>query len=456
MTNVEARMTNDVRNPKLEIGNTNSLKVAARRVMERCADLAGCTQRTGEITRLFCSEAMREAHDKLRRWMEAASLRCRLDPAGNLIGRLETQLSNGEARRRVLLLGSHLDTVVNAGKYDGVLGVMLGVAVAELIAESKAELPFALDVIGFSEEEGVRYQTPYIGSRAMIGDLPAELLAKTDSDGVSMAEALKSFGADPARMAEAKYDPREVIAYIEPHIEQGPVLELEKLPVGIVTGIAGQTRAQFQFIGTAGHAGTVPMNARHDALVAAVRLVTAAREIAGRREGVVATVGQLTVSPNVANVIPGEVNLRLDVRHLDDDARDATFREITHQAAVIAEAEEVEFDMLWSQTQPSVKCQAEMIDQLERSVVEAGIQPFRLPSGAGHDAAIMAKRFPTAMLFIRCAGGLSHHPDESVSEADVATALDILLRFVKNLAAENCATDKLSAAPHPSPLVPHP
>jgi allantoate deiminase len=456
MTNVEARMTNEVRNPKLEMGNANSLKAAARRVMERCADLAGCTQRTGEITRLFCSDAMREAHGKLRRWMEAAGLRCRLDPAGNLIGRLESQISNGDPRRRVLLLGSHLDTVVNAGKYDGVLGVMLGVAVAELIAESKAELPFALDVIGFSEEEGVRYQTPYIGSRAMIGDLPAELLAKTDGDGVSMAEALKLFGADPARMGEAKYDPRDVIAYIEPHIEQGPVLELGKLPVGIVTGIAGQTRAQFQFVGSAGHAGTVPMNARHDALVAAARLVTAVREIAGRREGAVATVGQLTVAPNVANVIPGEVNLRLDVRHLEDDARDATFREITHQAAVIAEEEEVEFDMPWSQSQPSLKCHTEMIGRLEQSVVEAGIQPFRLASGAGHDAAIMARRFPTAMLFLRCASGLSHHPDESASETDVATALDVLLRFVKDLATETSAPDVPSLIPRPSPLTPHP
>ena len=429
MTNVEARMTNEVRNPKLEIGNTNSLKVAARRVMERCADLAGCTHRTGEITRLFCSEAMREVHGKLRRWMEAAGLRCRLDPAGNLIGRLETQLSNGDPRRRVLLLGSHLDTVVNSGKYDGVLGVMLGLAVAELIAESKAELPFALDVIGFSEEEGVRYQTPYIGSRddwRLAGGIAGEDRRRRRIDGRGAEIVRRRSYADGGSEIRSA----QVVAYIEPHIEQGPVLELEKLPIGIVTGIAGQTRAQFQFVGAAGHAGTVPMNARHDALVAAARLVTAVREIAGRREGAVATVGQLTVVPNVANVIPGEVNLRLDVRHLDDDARDATFREITHQAAVIAEEEEVEFDMLWSQSQPSVKCHAEMIGRLEQSVVEAGIQPFRLPSGAGHDAAIMAKRFPTAMLFVRCAGGLSHHPDESVDETDVARALEVLQRFV--------------------------
>ena len=198
------------------------------------------------------------------------------------------------------------------------------------------------------------------------------------------------------------------------------------------------------------------MSARRDALVAAARLITAVREIAGRREGAVATVGQLQVSPNIGNVIPGEVKLRLDVRHLDDDARDATFREITHQAAVIAEEEEVEFDMLWNQTQLSVKCDPDLANRLEQAVEEAGIQPFRLPSGAGHDAAMMAKRFPTAMLFVRCAGGLSHHPDEAVSEGDVATVLDVLLRFVKNLAAKTSATDAKSPVARPAPLVPHP
>ncbi len=198
------------------------------------------------------------------------------------------------------------------------------------------------------------------------------------------------------------------------------------------------------------------MSARRDALVAAARLITAVREIAGRREGAVATVGQLQVSPNIGNVIPGEVKLRLDVRHLDDDARDATFREITHQAAVIAEEEEVEFDMLWNQTQLSVKCDPDLANRFEQVVAEVGIQPFRLPSGAGHDAAMMAKRFPTAMLFVRCAGGLSHHPDEAVSEGDVATALDVLLRFVKNLAAKTSATDAKSpvARPAPSSLTP--
>jgi allantoate deiminase len=449
-------MSKEIRSTNVECPNASSLNTAARRVIERCAELANCTQRPGEITRVFCSSAMHEAHDKLHRWMKDAGLRCRLDAAGNLIGRLDPRLPDDESQRRILLVGSHLDTIVNAGKYDGILGVMLGLAVAELIAESREELPFQLDVIGFSEEEGVRYQTPYIGSRAVIGDLPAELLTKTDVDGMSIAEALKSFGADPERLAQAKYDPREVIAYIEPHIEQGPVLELKGLPVGIVSGIAGQTRAEFQFVGSAGHAGTVPMSARRDALVAAARLVTAVRDIAGRRDGAVATVGQLQVSPNIGNVIPGEVKLRLDVRHLDDDARDATFREITHQAAVIAEEEEVEFDMLWNQTQLSVKCDPDLANRLEQVIAEAGIQPFRLPSGAGHDAAIMAKRFPTAMLFVRCAGGLSHHPDEAVSEGDVATALDVLLRFVKNLAAKTSATDGKSPFAHPAPLVPHP
>jgi allantoate deiminase len=170
----------------------------------------------------------------------------------------------------------------------------------------------------------------------------------------------------------------------------------------------------------------------------------------------VATVGQLTVAPNVSNVIPGEVNLRLDVRHLDDDARDATFREITHQAAVIAEEQGIEFDMLWTQSQPSVKCDSGLAKRLEQAVAETGVQPFGIASGAGHDAAIMAKQFPTAMLFVRCAGGISHHPDESVNEADVATAIEVLLRFVMNLAIETGDTENAASNPHSAPLVPHP
>jgi allantoate deiminase len=227
-----------------------------------------------------------------------------------------------------------------------------------------------------------------------------------------------------------------VIAYIEPHIEQGPVLELEGLPVGIVSGIAGQMRACFQFLGRAGHAGTVPMTARHDALAAAAQFICEIEEFALTRPGLTATVGQIAVAPNVSNVIPGEVNLRLDLRHIDDEMREAAFRQITHQAAVIAEDRELEFDLTSVEHHCAVRCDAALTDLLEQSVEQSGIRPLRLASGAGHDAVIMSRKFAAAMLFIRCAGGISHHPDESVSETDIAAALGVLWRFVMKLASQ--------------------
>jgi allantoate deiminase len=364
--------------------------------------------------------------------MESAGLECRIDPAANLVGRLAA--NRDAALAPSLLIGSHLDTVVNAGKFDGILGVLMGLAIAEMLVESKTALPFSLDIIAFSEEEGVRYETPYIGSRAMVGELPHELLRKPDPDGIALADALRAFGANPDRLPEAVYPAEQVLAYIEPHIEQGPVLELEGLPVGIVSGIAGQTRAAFQFLGRAGHAGTVPMTARHDALAAAAQFICEVEEFALTRPGLTATVGQIAVDPNVSNVIPSEVNLRLDLRHIDDETREAAFRQITHQAAVIAEDRELEFDLTSVEHHSAISCDPNLTDLLEQSVEQSGIRPLRLPSGAGHDAVIMSHKFSVAMLFIRCAGGVSHHPDESVTETDVAAALGVLWRFVMTLA----------------------
>jgi allantoate deiminase len=408
---------------------------AVRRALERCDELAACTDRPGEVARLFCTPAMQAAHEKVRGWMQAAKLETRLDAAGNLIGSLRSASPGAKS----LLIGSHLDTVVNAGKYDGILGVMLGLALAELANEAGLELPFHLDVIAFSEEEGVRCSMPYIGSKAVVGDLAADVLARKDAAGITLADALRNFGCDPTKIASAAINSNSVLAYLEPHIEQGPVLERERLPVGVVTGIAGQTRATFQFTGRAGHAGTVPMDCRHDALAAAAQFILAVETLGRSRTGLVATVGQIETIPNVSNVIAGEVVLRLDVRHLHDDERDAAFRELTHQAALIAEEREIEFDMTAVNHHPAIECSVEQIKLLEQSVVDAGIRPFKLPSGAGHDAVIMSKRFPIAMLFIRCAGGVSHHPDESVIDADVAVALDVLWRTVLKLAAQSSA-----------------
>jgi allantoate deiminase len=250
-----------------------------------------------------------------------------------------------------------------------------------------------------------------------------------------MADALRNFGCNPG-LPDATYSGDQAVAYVEPHIEQGPVLELEGRPVGIVSGIAGQTRACFQFLGRAGHAGTVPMAARHDALAGAAEFICEIEEFARNRPGLTATVGQVAVAPNVSNVIPGEVNLRLDLRHVDDETREAAFRQITHQAAVIAEERELEFDLTSVEHHCAVRCDAGLTDLLEQSVEQCGIRPLRLPSGAGHDAVIMSRKFPVAMLFVRCAGGVSHHPDESVSESDVAAALRVLWQFVMKLASQ--------------------
>jgi allantoate deiminase len=441
----EVRMTNNALNPAAETRRAQAMRQAVQRVMCRCDQLAGCTDRPGEITRLFCSPAMRAAHAALRGWMEAAGMHCRLDPAGNLIGRLEPEgvASTGSTPAShstlpALLIGSHLDSVVNAGKYDGTLGVLLGLAVAEIAAEVKIEMPFALEIIGFSEEEGVRYQSPYFGSRALVGDVPVELLERQDANGIALASALGSFGGNPDRLAQCVYRAEQVVAFIEPHIEQGPTLDDESIPVGVVTGIVGQSRASLHFVGRAEHAGTVPMASRHDALAAAAHFMVELEHFAAETSGLVATIGRVEVLPNVANVIPGEVRLRLDLRHADDERRLAAFREVVRRADVIAHERGLECKLLDVQEEGRVDLDITCTRLLEQSVLDAGVRPVRLPSGAGHDAVVMARYFSTAMLFVRCAGGVSHRPDESVSESDVRVALDVLCRFVEKL-AESCA-----------------
>lgn len=406
---------------------------AAARVVERSQRLAECSDSDAGLTRLFCSSAMADAHARLGGWMNEAGLRVRADAAGNLIGR------RGADAARKLLIGSHLDTVVNAGKYDGALGVLLGVAVSELCRDGECDLPFALDVVGFSEEEGIRYQTPYIGSRAIAGDLRLgdPLLERLDDRGVRLGDALASFGCDIAQLNAAAYSPAEVLAFIEPHIEQGPVLEQENRPVGVVEAIAGQTRACFRFIGETGHAGTVPMGARRDPLPAAARFVVAVEQIALTRAGTMATVGRMDLLPNVANVIPEQVAVRIDLRNADDTHREACFVAIHRAAMKLAEERGVECRLEWVEQQKATPCDGGSVDLLAACVADEGIAPKRMVSGAGHDAVVMASRFPSSLLFVRCRGGLSHHPDESATEDDILVALRVLWRAVVRLAARH-------------------
>ncbi len=375
----------------------------ARKVMRRCDELGRVSEETGCLTRTFASPAMKRANKLVGSWMRQAGMTVREDAAFNLIGRL----SSAKRGAKTVIIGSHLDTVRNAGKYDGPLGVLLGIAVAQRLRGH--ELPFHLEVAGFSDEEGVRYHTTYLGSRAMLG-----LLTKSD------LQTIAEKGIEKARRPLG-----ELLAYLEVHIEQGPVLQQEKCPLGVVTAIAGQTRIRAAFTGRAGHAGTTPMNLRKDALCASAEVILAAEKL-----GVVATVGQCTVDPGVSNVIPGKTTFSLDVRDAKDAKRKAACARLHRLALSVARSRGLRLEWKIVQETPTAPMDRKLTALLRRA---AGQAPL-LPSGAGHDAAEMALACPSAMLFVRCKDGISHHPDESVRTADVAGALDALTRAVLELA----------------------
>jgi allantoate deiminase len=403
---------------------------AAKLIMARIEALARITDEPGRITRTFASPAMRRANDLVSSWMRGAGMPTRVDAIGNLIGRYE-----GEKRgAKSLLLGSHLDTVRNAGKFDGPLGVILAIACVQELHRKKIRLPFAIEVIGFADEEGVRYQTAYLGSRALAGTFDAKDLARKDADGISMADAIRKFGGTPSKLKSARPDPKKLLGYIEAHIEQGPVLEKENLAVGIVTAIAGQSRFAITFTGRAGHAGTTPMNLRQDALCAAAEFISAAECFAGKKSGLVATVGQLRVEPGASNVIPGVAALTLDVRHQNDSIRVASCQALARMVKKIASTRGLKVSCRLIQETDSVPCSYKFSILLKRAVKKHQCRVLALPSGAGHDAAVMGRITPAAMLFIRCKGGISHHPDESVQLRDVGVALETLSDFVRLLA----------------------
>jgi allantoate deiminase len=398
----------------------------AQRIVQRLDELARCTDDPPRLARLAYSPAMQRAHALVGGWMREAGLAVRVDAVGNLVGRRE----GAQSGAKTLLLGSHLDTVRAAGRFDGALGVLLALA----CAEERCALPFALEVLGFIDEEGVRFQSTYLGSRALAGTLKERDLATVDADGVSLREAIRAFGGDPDGLAEERRDPGSLLGYVEAHLEQGPVLEAANQPLGVVSAIAGQTRAKVTFIGQAGHAGTVPMALRADALCAAAEFVTGTENIARATPGLVATIGQLSVAPGAGNVIPGEATLSVDVRHQDDTVRGAAMARLQEALGRIAATRRIRGEWATVQDTPAVQCDPALTDRLIQAV---GRDAPLLASGAGHDAAALAALCPVAMLFVRCRGGVSHHPDELVSEADIAAALAALLRLLDLLAAEH-------------------
>jgi allantoate deiminase len=400
---------------------------AAARIMQRLEALAALTADPPRLTRVFLSDEHRRANELVARWMGEAGMRARVDAMANVTGRVEGRTGGLPA----LMLGSHLDTVRDAGRYDGMLGVVTAIECAHHI--DAGVLPFALEVVGFSDEEGVRFGSTLLGSRAMAGTLDLKVLEATDREGESMANALQKFGLDPGRVGSAARRREELLAYVELHIEQGPVLERAGLAVGCVTSINGATRLQLQMRGMAGHAGTVPMGARRDALAAAAEVILAVEQRCSQEPYLVGTVGRIDASPGAVNVIPGECRFTIDVRAPEDSRRDQAVADIRAAVADIAVRRGIHVSIAVMHDSPASPCAPWLMQQIDAAIAAQGIAPQRLPSGAGHDAMAMAAIADTGMIFVRCAGGISHHPQESITLEDAQVGFETLYRLVRNL-----------------------
>jgi allantoate deiminase len=428
----------------LESVSSATILALSQQALERCDILALHTEEPGKITRTFLSKPAHEVQAKLETWMKEAGLITQVDAVGNVIGRLE----GSSPSAKTLLIGSHVDTVPNAGRYDGILGVMLGIAVARALDGHK--LPFALEIIAFSEEEGVRFNVPFIGSRAVVGSVDRALLEKTDALGTSVAQAIVDYGLNPEHIPSAAYKPSEVLGYLEVHIEQGPILESRQAPLGLVEAIVGQTRVNLEFRGQAAHAGTTPMNLRKDALVVASALVLEAERIAKTIPGLVATVGTLEVENGAGNIIPGRVHATLDVRHADDVTRERAVADLLDFAWHTGQRRKVNLEHQIKLEQHAVPMDSLLTEFLADALEDCGFKNrasvptlqtslekvasvHRLTSGAGHDAMILGAFTRATMLFVRSPRGLSHHPDEAVIPGDVKAALTVMLEFLRKL-----------------------
>lgn len=402
----------------------------AARVIARCRELALVTDVPGETTRLYLSPATKDAHTLVGWWMRQAGLDVRVDDAGSLRG-LRRAAGDLQEDLPTLVLFSHLDTVPNAGAFDGPLGVLLGLAAIEELAGEA--LPFHIELIAFSEEEGIRFSFPFLSSLAAIGALTTEHLERKDTQGMTVRDAISAFGLRPEQIGSTALLRPGTRAALEVHIEQGPVLESEDLPLGVVDTIIGQSRLQLTFTGQSNHAGTTPMPLRRDALVAAAQWIVEVDKFASNYKQLVATVGRIEALPGAVNVVPGEVKLSLDVRHPSDESRHAAVARLLTKAEHIAASRGVRISVKVLSEQGAVPMSTALADGLAAAAEITGFRAKRMYSGAGHDAMILAPHVPTAMLFVRSPGGLSHHPDELVHEEDVEAALATMLELVQRL-----------------------
>ena len=407
---------------------TGDRKAAAETVIARCRKLATLTEEPGRTTRTFLSPLMRDVHREIAAWLEPLGAEIKIDAAGNFRAIYSAKETNAPR----LLIGSHLDTVPDAGCFDGILGVVLGVALLETLHGD--HLPFAIELLGFSEEEGVRFGAPFIGSRAVVGTLDEDLLSREDKRGITVRRAIEDFGLRPGEIPDARLM-GEILGYLEFHIEQGPVLDELGLPLAAVEAIVGQSRLELTFIGRANHAGTTPMHSRQDAIAGAAEWIAMVEKEGRRVSGLVATVGKIDAKPGARNVIAGEATVTLDVRHRDDEIRVRAVHELVRQAEEIAKRRRLSLRRGAELSQPSVAMDPQLVAQIEDAIRKAGCEPHRMVSGAGHDAMILAEKFPAAMIFVRSPLGISHSPEENVTVEDVEKAIGAGANLLEQLAS---------------------
>lgn len=402
----------------------------ANTILQRIDALASISEEPGVITRTFGTEAFIKGRTLVAHWMQEAGLQTHIDHIGNVRGRLQSPRTNA----KTLVIASHIDTVINAGKFDGPLGVLIGLNLLEQLIQQGKPLPFHIELIAFCDEEGCRFHTTYLGSKVVAGHFDDNLLNKQDAGGTSLQEVIQAMGGNPALLQEDAIPGNNWLAYFEIHIEQGPVLFEKEVPVGIVTAIAGQKRIAITFKGEAGHAGTVPMHMRNDALCAAAEFILEVERFAASNlQQVVATVGTLQITHAASNVIPGEVHCTLDLRSPNQQVLNSCFTHLEQLGSAICQQRKIEFSWNLVQESNPVTCNAALNHLLGQSVQQSGYDLIKLVSGAGHDAVAIAPVAPVAMLFVRCYKGISHNPLENVEPDDIAAAVQVSAGFVHSL-----------------------
>ncbi len=433
---INSRAEQLAKQPPFEATMTLSLTQAGEQAWKWLEDAAKFSEtdnieRDG-VTRRCATPEHRAVLDELATWMKSLGMSVRMDNAANLIGRY----ASPQADARTLLLGSHQDTVPNGGKYDGMMGVILPLALVSYLHENAIEMPFHIDVVAFSDEEGTRFSSTLLGSKVLAGTFKPEMLQARDSQDITLGQALADFGCDTQRIDADRYLPEDVIAFIETHIEQGPQLEQADVPVGVVSAITGIERHEITIKGMAGHAGTVPMRMRQDALVGAAHVIQLVDTLCKNTDELVGVVGKIENAPNGVNVIPQTTTLSIELRSPDDALRRQARTQLLSQIDASLQALNLGVEHRHTYEQPAVQCAQHLIDTMRSALKDARIEPRVLFSGAGHDGLAMADLCDIGMLFVRCRGGISHHPSEAIKPEDLGVAIEVLLNTCQRLAQQ--------------------